>query len=172
MALLCSARQIYVWGEFIITLILTFIKYSLLARSPSCATVLQEGLLERQEFLQWILELLDRLRSAPSDDGILRLLMPLALQYLNEFTKSELLARKLAYLCGRKLAQLCASTSGTSALANSGCGSLNSLGTQSAILNGTANSSSELQSASPLLNSVSPHSPMVNGSNTLSTSSR
>lgn len=67
----------------------------------------EEGLLDRQELLQWILELLDKMRSAPSDDGILKLLLPLALQYLEEFVQSELLARKLAYLCCRKIAQMC-----------------------------------------------------------------
>jgi len=65
----------------------------------------EEGLLDRQELLQWILELLDKIRS--SEDGILKLLLPLALQYLEEFIQSELLARRLAYLCCRKLAHMC-----------------------------------------------------------------
>lgn len=67
----------------------------------------EEGLLDRQELLQWILELLDKIRSSPSEDGILKLLLPLALQYLEEFIQSELLARRLAYLCCRKLAHMC-----------------------------------------------------------------
>ncbi|XP_057325001.1 mediator of RNA polymerase II transcription subunit 12 [Microplitis mediator] len=66
----------------------------------------EEGLLDRQELLQWILELLDKMRSTPSDDGVLKLLLPLALQYLEEFVQSELLARRLAYLCCRKLSQM------------------------------------------------------------------
>lgn len=66
----------------------------------------EEGLLDRQELLQWILELLDKIRSS-SEDGILKLLLPLALQYLEEFIQSELLARRLAYLCCRKLAHMC-----------------------------------------------------------------
>lgn len=131
--------------------------------------IFQEGLLERQEFLQWILELMDRLRSAPADDGILRLLMPLAIQYLSEFIRSELLARKMAYLCARKLAQLC-SSSGQSCSALSG--SLNSL-TVGAITNGSvAGCTTEHQSASPLLNSVSPHSPIVNGNSNPNTVAR
>lgn len=136
----------------------------------------QEGLLERQEFLQWILELLDRLRSAPADDGILRLLMPLALQYLSEFTRSELLARKLAYLCARKLAQLCSLSGSTPvSISNSAVSAMNSLGTLSvgAMTNGGVLSGlSEMPSASPLLNSISPHSPMVNGNNSSNTSLR
>lgn len=67
----------------------------------------EEGLLDRQELLQWILELLDKIRSSSSEDGILKLLLPLALQYLEEFIQSELLARRLAYLCCRKLAYMC-----------------------------------------------------------------
>lgn len=52
--------------------------------------------------------MLERLRSSPpSDDGIFRLLLPLSLQYLEEFVQSELLARKLSFFCARKLAQLC-----------------------------------------------------------------
>ncbi|XP_034195865.1 mediator complex subunit kohtalo [Osmia lignaria lignaria] len=67
----------------------------------------EEGLLDRQELLQWILELLDKIKSSPLEDGILKLLLPLALQYLEEFVQSELLARRLAYLCCRKLAHMC-----------------------------------------------------------------
>ncbi|KAJ8669737.1 hypothetical protein QAD02_000996 [Eretmocerus hayati] len=66
----------------------------------------EEGLLDRQELLQWILELLDKMRSTPSDDGILKLLLPLALQYLEEFVQSELLARRLAYLCCKKISHM------------------------------------------------------------------
>jgi mediator of RNA polymerase II transcription subunit 12 len=73
----------------------------------SAKYMFEEGLLDRQELLQWILELLDKLRSAPSDDGILKLLLPLALQYLEEFVQSELLARRLAYLCCKKIAHMC-----------------------------------------------------------------
>lgn len=67
----------------------------------------EEGLLDRQDILQWILELLDKMRSTPSDDGILKLLLPLALQYLEEFVQSELLSRRLAYLCCKKIAHMC-----------------------------------------------------------------
>ncbi|XP_008193999.1 mediator of RNA polymerase II transcription subunit 12 isoform X1 [Tribolium castaneum] len=63
----------------------------------------EEGLMDRQEVLTWILELLEKMRSQPSDDGILRLLMPLCLQYLDEFVQSELLSRRLAHLCCKKL---------------------------------------------------------------------
>jgi hypothetical protein len=112
--------------------------YALLVRAFLLILTSQEGLLERQEFLQWILELLDKMRSSPSDDGVLKLLLPLALQYLDEFVQSELLARKLAYLCAKKLAQLC------------------SIATDAAVTNAL--------SSSPVLPpSASPQSPLLPG---------
>lgn len=62
--------------------------------------------MERPEFLNWILELLDKLKSSNPEDGMLRILLPLCLQYLDEFVQSELLSRRLAYLCCKKLGQL------------------------------------------------------------------
>ena len=76
----------------------------------------EEGLLDRQELLQWILDLLDKMRSPTFDDSILKLILPLALQYLEEFVQSELLSRRLAYMCCRKIAQMC-STSETNIIA-------------------------------------------------------
>lgn len=66
----------------------------------------QEGLLERQEVLQWILDLLERLKSTNVEDGLLRLLLNLTLQYLHEFVQSEQLSRRLVNLCARKLSHL------------------------------------------------------------------
>lgn len=63
----------------------------------------EECLMDRQEVLTWILELLEKIRSQPSDDGMLRLLLPLCLQYLEEFVQSELLSRRLAHFCCKKL---------------------------------------------------------------------
>lgn len=63
----------------------------------------EEGLMDRQEVLNWILELLEKVRSQLSDDGLLRLLLPLCMQYLDEFVQSELLSRRLAHLCCKKL---------------------------------------------------------------------
>lgn len=63
----------------------------------------EEGLMDRQEVLNWILEHLEKMRSQPQDDGILKLYLPLALQYLDEFVQSELLSRRLAYFCCKKL---------------------------------------------------------------------
>ncbi|KAJ8916222.1 hypothetical protein NQ315_016361 [Exocentrus adspersus] len=63
----------------------------------------EEGLMDRQEVLTWIIELLEKQKSQPTDDGILRLLLPFTLQYLDEFVHSELLSRRLAHLCAKKL---------------------------------------------------------------------
>lgn len=75
----------------------------------TCVYNVQEGLLERQETLQWILDMVERpLKSlSSSEDGLFRLYLPLALQYMEEFVQSELLSRKLSYLCARKVSQLC-----------------------------------------------------------------
>ena len=62
--------------------------------------------MERIEFLNWILELLDKLKSSNHEDGMLRILLPLCLQYLDEFVQSELLSRRLSHLCCKKLGQL------------------------------------------------------------------
>ena len=63
--------------------------------------------MERQEVLQWILELLERLKTPNIEDGLLRLLLSLTLQHLHEFVQSEQLSRRLVHLCARKLSNLC-----------------------------------------------------------------
>ena len=55
----------------------TYFKYLLLN--------LFQGLLDRQEFLQWILELVEKCRYP--DDPIMRIIMPLMLQYTKEFVQ-------------------------------------------------------------------------------------
>lgn len=59
--------------------------------------------MDRQEVLNWIIELLEKLKSQPSDDGVLRTYLPVTLQYLDEFVQSELLSRRLAHFCTKKL---------------------------------------------------------------------
>ncbi|KAK8778545.1 hypothetical protein V5799_020115 [Amblyomma americanum] len=66
----------------------------------------EEGLLDHQDFLSWILELVEKTKTP--DDSILKLIMPLTLQYVDEFSRSELLSRRLAHHCSRKLSQLVA----------------------------------------------------------------
>lgn len=71
-----------------------------------CKYMYEDGLLDRHEFLNWVLDLLDRMRAQPSDDGLLKLFLPLALQYMSEFVESERLSRRLAYLVCKKLAHM------------------------------------------------------------------
>lgn len=72
--------------------------------------LLDEGLLDRHDFLTWIIELLDK--RAP-DDGLLRLFLPLALQHMAEFTCCESLSRRLATSCAKKAAAICSVLSDT-----------------------------------------------------------
>uniref|UniRef100_A0A8C6QSS7 Mediator complex subunit 12-like n=1 Tax=Nannospalax galili TaxID=1026970 RepID=A0A8C6QSS7_NANGA len=64
----------------------------------------QEGMLEKHEYLTWILDVLEKIR--PVDDDLLKLLLPLMLQYSDEFVQSAYLSRRLAYFCARRLALL------------------------------------------------------------------
>ncbi|XP_048811463.1 mediator of RNA polymerase II transcription subunit 12-like protein isoform X3 [Lagopus muta] len=64
----------------------------------------QEGMLERHEYLTWILDVLEKIR--PADDDILKLVLPLMLQYSEEFVQSAYLSRRLAYFCARRLSLL------------------------------------------------------------------
>ncbi|XP_072852174.2 mediator of RNA polymerase II transcription subunit 12-like protein isoform X3 [Pogona vitticeps] len=64
----------------------------------------QEGMLERHEYLTWILDVLEKLR--PADDELLKLLLPIMLQYSEEFVQSAYLSRRLAYFCARRVSLL------------------------------------------------------------------
>ncbi|XP_068136917.1 mediator of RNA polymerase II transcription subunit 12-like protein isoform X2 [Hyperolius riggenbachi] len=64
----------------------------------------QEGLLERHEYLTWMLDVLEKIR--PLDDELLKILLPLVLQHSEEFVQSAYLSRRLAYFCSRRLSAL------------------------------------------------------------------
>lgn len=68
-----------------------------------CNAMCEESLLDRHEFLQWALELLDRMRNKTSDDGFLKLFLPFILQCLPYIVESERLSRRLAYLVCKKI---------------------------------------------------------------------
>uniref|UniRef100_A0A7N6AXK2 Mediator complex subunit Med12 domain-containing protein n=1 Tax=Anabas testudineus TaxID=64144 RepID=A0A7N6AXK2_ANATE len=61
----------------------------------------QDGMLDRHEFLTWVLECFEKVR--PGEDELLRLLLSLLLQYSGEFVQSAYLSRRLAYFCTRRL---------------------------------------------------------------------
>jgi mediator of RNA polymerase II transcription subunit 12 len=71
-----------------------------------CKYMFEEGLLDKHEFLNWILDLFDKLRTQPTEDGILKLYLPLGLTYMQDFVQSERLSRKLAYLVSKKLSTM------------------------------------------------------------------
>ncbi|KAM4772759.1 mediator of RNA polymerase II transcription subunit 12-like protein [Rhinophrynus dorsalis] len=64
----------------------------------------QEGLLERHEYLTWMLDVLEKVH--PLDDELLKILLPLVLQHTEEFVQSAYLSRRLAYFCSRRLSAL------------------------------------------------------------------
>ncbi|XP_073915815.1 mediator of RNA polymerase II transcription subunit 12-like protein isoform X11 [Castor canadensis] len=70
----------------------------------------QEGMLEKHEYLTWILDVLEKIR--PMDDDLLKLLLPLMLQYSDEFVQSAYLSRRLAYFCARRLSLLLSDSPG------------------------------------------------------------
>nr|XP_033799825.1 mediator of RNA polymerase II transcription subunit 12 [Geotrypetes seraphini] len=61
----------------------------------------QDGMLDRHEFLTWVLECFEKIR--PGEDELLKLLLPLLLRYSGEFVQSAYLSRRLAYFCTRRL---------------------------------------------------------------------
>ena len=69
-----------------------------------CEHMYNQGLLDRQEFLQWVLEMIEKCKYA--DDPAMRLVMPVLMVFAKEFCQSELLSRKLAYQCSRKITYL------------------------------------------------------------------
>lgn len=71
--------------------------------SRLCKAMCEESLLDRHEFLQWALELLDRMKNKTSDDGFLKLFLPFILQCLPFIVESERLSRVLAYLVCKKI---------------------------------------------------------------------
>lgn len=73
--------------------------------------------MDRQEVLTWLIELLEKQKSQqPSDDGILRLFLPITLQYLDEFVQSELLSRRLAHFCTKKLGSMLSTVADTNVM--------------------------------------------------------
>ncbi|XP_033637539.1 mediator of RNA polymerase II transcription subunit 12-like protein isoform X2 [Asterias rubens] len=65
----------------------------------------QEGMLECHEFLSWLVDITEKVR--PHDDNTFRIVLPFCLQFLEEFVKSQMLSRRLAYMCVRRLTAMC-----------------------------------------------------------------
>ena len=69
-----------------------------------CEQMYNQGLLDRQEFLTWLFEMVEKIKH-PEDCGM-RIILPVVLTYAKEICQNELLARKLAYQCSRKVTYL------------------------------------------------------------------
>ena len=78
-----------------------------------CGNMYSQGLLDRQEFLQYLVECVEKTRDP--EEPLFRLLMPQLMKYCGEFSQSELLARKLSYHCARKITTLVLDTEAFSA---------------------------------------------------------
>ena len=78
-----------------------------------CSNMYGQGLLDRQEFLQYLVECVEKSRDP--EEPLFRLLMPQLMRYCSEFPQSELLSRKLAYHCSRKITSLVLETEAFSA---------------------------------------------------------
>ncbi|XP_063967745.1 mediator of RNA polymerase II transcription subunit 12-like protein isoform X1 [Lytechinus pictus] len=65
----------------------------------------QEGMLECHDYLSWLVDTLEKVNT--NDDSTFRFLLPFVVQYLEEFLKSQLLSRRLAYVCARRLTSMC-----------------------------------------------------------------
>lgn len=61
----------------------------------------EEGLLDKHEYLNWILDQLEKIKSM--EDKMLKIILPLTMNYIDEFTKSEYLSRRLSYYSCKKL---------------------------------------------------------------------
>ena len=69
-----------------------------------CEHLYNQGLLDRQDFLQWVLDMVEKCKYA--DDPAMRLVMPVLMVFAKEFCQNQLLSRKLAFQCSRKITYL------------------------------------------------------------------
>ncbi|KAF7490413.1 Mediator of RNA polymerase II transcription subunit 12-like protein [Sarcoptes scabiei] len=73
--------------------------YTMLAKS-----LFEEGLLDRHDFLTWLLEMFEKIKSI--EDPMLSLISTLLVNYVDEFAQSEFLSRHLAFNCAKRISQL------------------------------------------------------------------
>ena len=57
-----------------------------------CEFMYHDGLLDRQEFLQSLVEITEKYGKYP-EDPLMRILLPIILKYIKEFTRSQILSR-------------------------------------------------------------------------------
>ena len=118
----------------------------------------EEGLLDRQEFFNWILDLLEKIKSA--DDSVMRIVVALLLQYIEDFVESELCSRRLAYHCAKKLNHLISDYFPVNGLnisnssVQSSLSGLNDTSTTPASITNTTTTSTTSTALTPITNSV------------------
>ena len=78
-----------------------------------CFNMYGQGLLDRQEFLMFLVECVEKTRDP--ECPVFRMLMPQLLKYCSEFPQNELIARKMSYHCSRKITNLVIETEAFSA---------------------------------------------------------
>ncbi|KAH9509032.1 Mediator of RNA polymerase II transcription subunit 12-like protein, partial [Bulinus truncatus] len=66
----------------------------------------EEGLLDRHDFINWLIELPDKMKQ--TDDVVLKLILVQMNIYSSDICKSVILARRLANYCGKKISHLVA----------------------------------------------------------------
>lgn len=59
-----------------------------------------EGLLDRHEFLSWLIDLIEKMKQ--NEDTVFKLLMAQILLYMEEITRSVILSRRLAHFSSKK----------------------------------------------------------------------
>nr|XP_022287518.1 mediator of RNA polymerase II transcription subunit 12-like protein isoform X2 [Crassostrea virginica] len=64
-----------------------------------------EGLLDRHEYLNWLIDLIEKMKQ--NEDTVFKLLMAQILLFMEEITRSVILSRRLAHFSAKKIAQLC-----------------------------------------------------------------
>ncbi|XP_062609383.1 mediator of RNA polymerase II transcription subunit 12-like protein isoform X4 [Saccostrea cucullata] len=64
-----------------------------------------EGLLDRFEFLNWLIDLMEKMKQ--NEDTVFKLLMAQILLYMEEIALSVILSRRLSHFSAKKIAQLC-----------------------------------------------------------------
>lgn len=64
----------------------------------------EEGMLECHDYLAWMVDTLEKIK--PTDDITLRFMLPYVMQFAEEFVKSQMLSRRLAYYCANRLSSL------------------------------------------------------------------
>ena len=132
----------------------------------------EEGLLDKHEYLVWVLDQLEKIKS--TEDTMLKIILPLVMQYIEEFTKSEYLSRRLAYYACKKLNLLVSdhlnnahqhlqSSGGSGGLASPNCSPKTNKTDAKNDANSSSSTKTSNQSSNPQTNSGTTSHPLIAG---------